>query len=62
MTLTPFISGAVSEGKRKVAGQMTPICRRKLLEHILREDVQAELSVGVGAGVEDLMVNHGDRD
>jgi hypothetical protein len=39
-----------------------PFCCRLLLEHGLREDVQAELVVGVGAGVEDLVVNRGVRD
>ena len=32
------------------------------MEHRLREDVEAELFIGLGAGVEDLVVNRGARD
>ena len=49
-------------GKEEDRRPDDPCCCRKLLENIFGEDVEAELFVGVRAGVENVVVHRGDRD
>ena len=61
--MTPYVNQRCGVGRKEESCRPGDLFyNHQMLEQIFRKNVQAELSIGVGAGVEELVVNRGVRE